>query len=135
MLTESNMLHVESPIGVGFLYSNTSSNYISWNDTRIYIFSSWKWLYFPLLIIALSLPGDLLIVINFLGVGQQLGMIWDLLWTGFKNFLCTKTDLFLTGESYAGNQWLSVSSESVLHILKELLHILGIELKILPQRF
>jgi carboxypeptidase C (cathepsin A) len=81
------------------------------------------------------LPGDLLIVINFLGVGQQLGMIWDLLWTGFKNFLCTKTDLFLTGESYAGNQWLSVSSESVLHILKELLHILGIELKILPQRF
>ncbi|KAK9090663.1 hypothetical protein Sjap_023840 [Stephania japonica] len=30
---ESNMLYVESPIGVGFSYSNTSSNYILWNDT------------------------------------------------------------------------------------------------------
>ncbi|KAI3928694.1 hypothetical protein MKW98_024295 [Papaver atlanticum] len=28
---ESNMLYVESPIGVGF--SNTSSNYVMWNDT------------------------------------------------------------------------------------------------------
>ncbi|CAL5428873.1 unnamed protein product [Camellia sinensis] len=31
---ESNMLYVESPIGVGFSYSNTSSDYISWNDTQ-----------------------------------------------------------------------------------------------------
>ncbi|XP_031287339.1 serine carboxypeptidase-like 46 isoform X1 [Pistacia vera] len=30
----SNMLYVESPIGVGFSYSNTSSNYENWNDTR-----------------------------------------------------------------------------------------------------
>ncbi|KAJ4707492.1 Carboxypeptidase [Melia azedarach] len=29
----SNVLYVESPIGVGFSYSNTSSDYISWNDT------------------------------------------------------------------------------------------------------
>ncbi|KAI3893484.1 hypothetical protein MKX03_022812 [Papaver bracteatum] len=29
---ESNMLYVESPIGVGFSYSNTSSNYVMWND-------------------------------------------------------------------------------------------------------
>ncbi|RZC60756.1 hypothetical protein C5167_022510, partial [Papaver somniferum] len=28
---ESNMLYVESPIGVGYSYSNTSSNYILWN--------------------------------------------------------------------------------------------------------
>ncbi|RWR79203.1 Peptidase S10, serine carboxypeptidase [Cinnamomum micranthum f. kanehirae] len=31
---ESNMLYVESPIGVGFSYSNASEDYINWNDTR-----------------------------------------------------------------------------------------------------
>ncbi|XP_068635300.1 serine carboxypeptidase-like 45 [Aristolochia californica] len=31
---ESNVLYVETPIGVGFSYSNTSSNYINWNDIK-----------------------------------------------------------------------------------------------------
>nr|GMD95895.1 serine carboxypeptidase-like 45 [Ipomoea batatas] len=29
----SNMLYVDSPVGVGFSYSNTSSDYDNWNDT------------------------------------------------------------------------------------------------------
>lgn len=32
--TESNMLYVETPIGVGFSYSNTSLDYVNWNDSR-----------------------------------------------------------------------------------------------------
>ncbi|KVH92700.1 Peptidase S10, serine carboxypeptidase [Cynara cardunculus var. scolymus] len=31
---ESNMLYVESPIGVGFSYSETDDDYIDWNDTN-----------------------------------------------------------------------------------------------------
>ncbi|RVW71661.1 hypothetical protein VitviT2T_022590 [Vitis vinifera] len=64
---ESNMLYVESPIGVGFSYSNTSSNYF-WNDTR-------------------TAEDNLRFIVN-----------W------FEEFPYYKdSELFLTGESYAGH--------------------------------
>ncbi|XP_027099430.1 serine carboxypeptidase-like 46 [Coffea arabica] len=64
----SNMLYVESPIGVGFSYSNTSSDYINWNDTT----TAWDNLQFPL--------------------------------NWFKEFPQHRdSDLYLTGESYAGH--------------------------------
>ncbi|KAJ9683624.1 hypothetical protein PVL29_019266 [Vitis rotundifolia] len=64
---ESNMLYVESPIGVGFSYSNTSSDYI-WNDTK-------------------TAEDNLRFVINWL--------------EEFPNY--KDSELFLTGESYAGH--------------------------------
>ncbi|KAK7836804.1 serine carboxypeptidase-like 46 [Quercus suber] len=65
---ESNMLYVESPIGVGFSYSNTSSDYLRWNDTR-------------------TAKDNLRFLINWL--------------EEFPNY--KDSDLFLTGESYAGH--------------------------------
>ncbi|KAF5180499.1 Serine carboxypeptidase-like [Thalictrum thalictroides] len=64
----SNMLYLESPIGVGFSYSNTSDNYKSWNDT-------------------LTAADNLKFLINWL-----------------EEFPKYKySDLYLTGESYAGH--------------------------------
>ncbi|ERN01349.1 hypothetical protein AMTRI_Chr03g147280 [Amborella trichopoda] len=64
----SNMLYVESPIGVGFSYSNTSSDYINWNDTK-------------------TAEDNLRFLIN-----------W------FEKFPAYRgSDLYLTGESYAGH--------------------------------
>ncbi|XP_020517393.1 serine carboxypeptidase-like 45, partial [Amborella trichopoda] len=65
---ESNVLYVESPIGVGFSYSNTSSDYIHWNDTT-------------------TAKDNLRFLIN-----------W------FEKFPAYRdSDLYLTGESYAGH--------------------------------
>ncbi|PIA27944.1 hypothetical protein AQUCO_07400052v1 [Aquilegia coerulea] len=64
----SNMLYVESPIGVGFSYSNTSEDYNSWNDT-------------------LTAEDNLMFITNWLEEYPK-----------YKN-----SDLFLTGESYAGH--------------------------------
>lgn len=65
---ESNMLYVESPIGVGFSYSNSSRNYINWNDTQ-------------------TAEDNLKFLVNWL---EEFPMFKD-------------SDLFLTGESYAGH--------------------------------
>ncbi|XP_050271498.1 serine carboxypeptidase-like 46 isoform X1 [Quercus robur] len=65
---ESNMLYVESPIGVGFSYSNTSSDYLRWNDTQ-------------------TAKDNLRFLENWL--------------EEFPNY--RDSDLFLTGESYAGH--------------------------------
>ncbi|KAF5180500.1 Serine carboxypeptidase-like [Thalictrum thalictroides] len=64
----SNMLYVESPIGVGFSYSNTSEDYNSWNDT-------------------LTAEDNLMFIVNWLEEFPE-----------YKS-----SDLFLTGESYAGH--------------------------------
>lgn len=65
---ESNMLYVESPIGVGFSYSNTSEDYIGWNDTR-------------------TAKENLRFIVEWLEEFPQ-----------YKD-----SDLYLTGESYAGH--------------------------------
>ncbi|KAF3959571.1 hypothetical protein CMV_015628 [Castanea mollissima] len=65
---ESNMLYVESLIGVGFSYSNTSSDYLRWNDTQ-------------------TAKDNLRFLINWL--------------EEFPNY--KDSELFLTGESYAGH--------------------------------
>ncbi|XP_058078157.1 serine carboxypeptidase-like 46 [Magnolia sinica] len=65
---ESNMLYLETPIGVGFSYSNTSENYIDWNDTKT----------------------------------AQENLNFLLSW--FEEFPRYRdSDLYLTGESYAGH--------------------------------
>ncbi|XP_019167207.1 PREDICTED: serine carboxypeptidase-like 45 isoform X2 [Ipomoea nil] len=65
---ESNMLYVESPIGVGFSYSNTSSDYFNWNDTK-------------------TAQDNLRFVLE-----------WFKKFPQYRN-----SDLYLTGESYAGH--------------------------------
>ncbi|OWM73971.1 serine carboxypeptidase-like 46 [Punica granatum] len=65
---ESNMLYVESPIGVGFSYSNTRSDYENWNDTQ-------------------TAQENLQFLLN-----------WYEEFPQHRN-----SDLFLTGESYAGH--------------------------------
>ncbi|KAL6010332.1 hypothetical protein ACLOJK_000763 [Asimina triloba] len=70
---ESNMLYVESPIGVGFSYSNTSEDYINWNDTK-------------------TANENLNFLLN-----------W---FEGFPDY--STSDLYLTGESYAGNIYFPV---------------------------
>ncbi|XP_077245338.1 serine carboxypeptidase-like 46 [Tasmannia lanceolata] len=65
---ESNMLYVETPIGVGFSYSNTSENYINWNDTK-------------------TAAENLRFIVN-----------WFEEFPKYRN-----SDLYLTGESYAGH--------------------------------
>ncbi|KAL4317838.1 hypothetical protein GQ457_18G025460 [Hibiscus cannabinus] len=65
---ESNILYVESPIGVGFSYSNTSSDYIDVNDT-------------------FTAEENLKFLVN-----------WFKEFPQYRN-----SDLFLTGESYAGH--------------------------------
>ncbi|KAG5629603.1 hypothetical protein H5410_001320 [Solanum commersonii] len=65
---ESNMLYVDSPIGVGFSYSNTSSDNINWDDTA-------------------TAKENLQFILK-----------WFKKFPQYRN-----SDVYLTGESYAGH--------------------------------
>ncbi|XP_055818689.1 serine carboxypeptidase-like 46 isoform X3 [Solanum dulcamara] len=65
---ESNMLYVDSPIGVGFSYSNTSSDHINWDD-------------------AATAKENLQFILKWFNKFPQ-----------YRN-----SDVYLTGESYAGH--------------------------------
>ena len=90
------MLYVESPIGVGFSYSNTSSDYF-WNDTRTGMphFLGEKLPCSTPCLVSKVEPNDFLLV----AAEDNLRFVINWL-EEFPNY--KDSELFLTGESYAG---------------------------------
>lgn len=91
------MLYVESPIGVGFSYSNTSSDYNLWNDSN-------TGRHFLLI----SSEPTFRLLIRF----DNGGLIWDIAAEDNLRFIVSwleefpqyrDSEFFITGESYAGN--------------------------------
>lgn len=90
------MLYVESPIGVGFSYSNTSSDYNLWNDSntgRHFGLISRE----PTFNILISFNNGGLIWVIAAGDNLRFIVNWLEEFPQYKD-----SEFFLTGESYAG---------------------------------